>query len=134
MHYKYLNCKNKTKYLLLSAIICLDKALTASKKYSHYKIRVLPLYISIPTVQTVGRMNNNIKFEVRSNEGHHNVAHFHITVKGKGQGSYRIDNLEPIQTNLDSKTEKTVLEWADANRNLLVDTWNSFHGNRITVF
>ena len=79
-------------------------------------------------------LNNNIKFEVRSNEGHHNVAHFHITVKGEGQGSYRIDNLQPIVSDIDTKTEKIVLKWAEENRQLLVDIWNKYHGNRITVY
>lgn len=134
MHYKYLNHRNKLKYILLSSIINLDKSLSDSKNRSRYKIRVLPLYIPVPTVQNVGRINNNIKLEVRSNEGHHNVAHFHVTVKGRGQGSYRIDNLEPLQTNLDSKTEKTVLEWAESNRQLLVDVWNKYHGHRIIVY
>ena len=71
---------------------------------------------------------------MRSNEGHHNFAHFHVTAKGTGQGSYRIHNLEPLQTNLDSKTEKTVLEWAKSNRQLLVDVWKKYHEHRIVVY
>lgn len=82
---------------------------------------------------TIGRMNNNIKFEVRENEGHHNVAHFHVTIRGKGSASFRIDNLETIESDLSLSDEKEIRKWALRHRDLLIDTWNQFHGYRITV-
>ena len=63
----------------------------------------------------------------------HDFEPKYITIRGKGEGSYRIDNLEPIESNIDSKTEKLVLEWAIKHRDILVSTWNEFHGYRITV-
>ena len=129
-----INSKDRIKLSLLSCITELDgKIRTIRSPLKKYKISVKSLYLPEHNVQTVGRLNNNIKFEVRSNENHHNVAHFHITIRGKGEGSYRIDSLEPIESNIDSKTEKLVLEWAIKHRDILVSTWNEFHGYRITV-
>ena len=119
--------------MLLSSVIRLDRELGFKANIRKYRVKVLPLNIPEHTSQTVGKLNNNIKFEVRSNEGHHNVAHFHITVKGEGQGSYRIDNLQPIVSNIDTRTEKIVLKWTEENRQLLVNTWNHYHGRRIMV-
>lgn len=133
MQYKHLNQKTNIKYLLLSSVIHLDRELGFKANIRKYRVKVLPLNIPELTSQTVGKLNNNIKFEVRSKEGHHNVAHFHITIKGEGQGSYRIDNLQPIVSDIDTKTEKIVLKWAEENRQLLVNTWNHYHGQRITV-
>jgi hypothetical protein len=79
------------------------------------------------------QMSNNIKIEVRASEPQHNHAHFHVTVRGKGDGSYRIDNLQPIESNLSSADEKIIIAWAVKNRQLLIDTWNQFHGYRISV-
>ena len=78
-------------------------------------------------------MGNNIKFEIRSDESHHNVPHFHISIRGAGSGSYRIDNLEPIHSNIEKSKEKMLLEWAKQHQQELVNIWNEFHGYRITV-
>lgn len=122
--------KNIKALLLCNAITELDKNLF-QKSNPHYKAKIkkYPIHEMI----TVKRMGNNIKFEVRENEYHHNIAHFHITIRGKGSGSYRIDDLSPIKSDLEHSSEKKVLEWARENRQLLVDIWNEYHGHRITV-
>ena len=121
--------------LLLS--ICELEKILGFKSDSHHKkpyhISVKPIHFPEHNQITIGRIGNNIKFEVRSEESHHNTAHFHITICGAGSGSYRIDNLEPITTNINSSTEKELLKWASHHRQELVKVWNKFHGYRITV-
>lgn len=98
--------------------------------YKVYVHKIRPVEVGIVTV---GQMNNNVKFEVREKEAHHNEAHFHITIRGKGSGSYRISDFSAIESSISRKTEKGLLAWAQENKQLLVDTWNEFHGHRITV-
>ena len=98
-----------------------------------YKVTVRKILPIETDLLTVGKINNNIKFEVREKEPHHNEAHFHITIRGEGSGSYKISDFSAIESNIPSKTEKKLLAWAQENRQLLVDTWNEFHGYRITV-
>lgn len=128
--------KVPTKRLLLlqlkAAIIVLDKELFTRPRV-RYTVRKKPLNLGYHELITVGRINNNIKFEVRDNEHHHNVAHFHVTIRGKGSGSYRIDDLTAIQSDLSNSDEKIVLEWAKANKQILTNIWNEYHGYRIIV-
>ena len=98
-----------------------------------YKVTVRKIPPAETDLVTVGKINNNIKFEVREKELHHNEAHFHITIRGEGSGSHRISDFSAIETNIPGKTEKKLLAWAQENRQTLVDTWNEFHGYRITV-
>ena len=98
-----------------------------------YRIVVRKIFLVDHEVKTVGKMGNNIKFEVRSSEAHHNEAHFHITIRGQGSGSYRISDLSPIETSIPKIIEKKLLVWAWEHRQILVDTWNEYHGYRVTI-
>jgi len=127
---------NDTANILIANIYELDKLL-GFKRTAHKRkpYRLTKKAITTPEHNsiTVGRMGNNIKFEIRSEESHHNVAHFHISIRGAGSGSYRIDNLEPIHSNIEKSKEKMLLEWAKQHQQELVNIWNEFHGYRITV-
>lgn len=98
-----------------------------------YKVKVRRTMPYEPLVREVGRLRNNIKFEIRAAERHHNVAHFHVTIRGGGSGSYRIDNLSALESDIAGAREKEILAWAAENQQLLKDIWNEFHGERITV-
>lgn len=117
---------------LKSAITDLsDESGDSTKK--PYKVTVRKIPPVETDLVTVGKINNTIKFEVREKESHHNEAHFHITIRGQGSGSYRISDFTAIESNIPRKVEKQLLEWAQENRQTLIDTWNEFHGYRITV-
>lgn len=117
---------------LRAAITALSNDLGDRSKKT-YKVTIRKIPPVETDLVTVGTINNNIKFEVREKESHHNEAHFHITIRGEGSGSYRISDFSAIETNIPGKTEKKLLAWAQENRQTLVDTWNEFHGYRITV-
>ena len=122
---------DKTKITLLklkAAVTDLSDDLGGRSKQP-YKVTIRKIRPVEIDIVTVGKINNNIRFEVP----HHNEAHFHITIRGKGSGSYRISDFSAIESNISSKTEKKLLAWAQENRQILVDTWNEFHGYRITV-
>ena len=110
----------------------LDKQLF-NQGYKRYSVKFLRFLNFSAEIVTVGWLNNNIKFEVREIEPNHNEAHFHITIRGKGSGTYRISDLSPIKSNLRRLDEKIVLQWAHEHRGILVDTWNQFHGYRVVV-
>lgn len=128
---------NNTKRTILiklgESIISLDRALFVKPISTKYKISVKDARIPERNLVVVGKLRNNIKFEVRAAEQCHSIAHFHVEIRGKGSGSYQISDLEPIVTNLSKSDEKVVLEWAKQNRETLVDTWNAFNGYRVTV-
>ncbi|MDY5252784.1 MAG: DUF4160 domain-containing protein [Erysipelotrichaceae bacterium] len=117
---------------LRSAVVTLSNNLGDRDK-KPYKVSVRKILPIETDLVTVGTLNNNIKFEVREKESSHNVAHFHITIRGEGGGSYRISDFSVIESNIPKRTEKKLLEWARENRQILVDTWNEFHGFRVVV-
>ena len=117
---------------LRAAVVTLSNDLGGRNK-KPYKVSVRKILPVETELVTVGTINNNIKFEVREKESPHNEAHFHITIRGEGSGSYRISDLSVIESNISRRTEKKLLEWAQENRQILVDTWNEFHGFRVTV-
>ena len=121
-----------TLLLLKDAVSTLSKSIGDDSK-TPYKVTIRKISPVETNLVTVGKLNNNIKFEVREKEAHHNEAHFHITIRGEGSGSYRISDFTAIETDIPRKTEKKLLAWAQENRQTLVDTWNQFHGYRITV-
>ena len=102
---------------LKSAITDLSDELGDSTK-KPYKVTVRKIPPVETDLVTVGKINNNIKFEVREKESHHNEAHFHITIKGQGSGNYRISDFTAIESNIPRKVEKQLLEWAQENRQL----------------
>ena len=127
-----LSKKHLTLVLLKDAVSTLSKSI-GDDSGTPYKVTLRKISPAETDLITVGKPNNNIKFEVREKESHHNEAHFHITIRGEGSGSYRISDFTAIETDIPSKTEKKLLAWAQENRQTLVDTWNQFHGYRITV-
>lgn len=127
-----LDKKYTTLFLLKNAISNLSQSIGEDSGIP-YKVTLRKISLVETDLITVGKPNNNIKFEVREKESHHNEAHFHITVRGEGSGSYRISDFTAIETDIPRKTEKKLLAWAQENRQTLVDTWNQFHGYRITV-
>ncbi len=96
-----------------------------------YKTRTL----RIPSRESKTLKNiNGYRLEIRSSrEDKHNYAHFHIVKGEEGMASIRIDTLQVIESSLPSKDEKKILKWAQENRDILVETWNEFHGYRILV-
>ena len=127
-----INKEQATLLKLKAAITDLSVDL-GGRSQKPYKVTIRKIPPVETDLVTVGKINNNIKFEVREKEPHHNEAHFHITIRGEGSGSYRISDFSAIETNIPGKTEKKLLAWAQENRQTLVDTWNEFHGYRITV-
>ena len=127
-----LSKKHITLFLLKDAISTLSKSI-GNDSGAPYKVSIRKISPVETDLITVGKPYNNIKFEVREKESHHNEAHFHITIRGEGSGSYRISDFTAIETDIPRKTEKKLLTWAQENRQTLVDTWNQFHGYRITV-
>lgn len=115
------------------AIIKLSKTLDETGGL-RYKVDVRAIRPYEHDLVTVKRFNSNkIRFEVREKEQNHKEPHFHITITDEGSGSYRIKDLSRIESNIKRKTEKELLKWAQENRQTLVDTWNKFHGYRVTV-
>lgn len=74
------------------------------------------------------------RIEIRSRrEEHHNYVHFHVVKGTDGMASIRIDALEVSESSLPRKDLNKILEWAREYRDILVTTWNEFHGYRIIV-
>jgi len=134
--HRYIKVKIKKEQLTLLqlkvAITTLSNDLVGPSR-KPYRITVRKLHPVEHELVTVGKLGNNIKFEVRSAEEHHNEAHFHITIRGQGSGSYKINDFSPLKSNIPITTEKKLLDWARENQQLLVDTWNEYHGHRITI-
>lgn len=96
-----------------------------------YKARVIP----VPSVElkTITKMNG-YRIEIRTTrEDKHNYAHFHVVKGTDGMASIRIDTMEVIESSLPKKDLSKILKWALENRDILVSTWNEFHGYRIVV-
>ena len=121
-----INKEQATLLKLKAAITDLSVDL-GGRSQKPYKVTIRKIPPVETDLVTVGKINNNIKFEVREKEPHHNEAHFHITIRGEGSGSYRISDFSAIETNIPGKTEKKLLAWAQENRQTLVYTWNEFH-------
>ena len=97
---------------LKSAITDLSDELGDSTK-KPYKVTVRKIPPVETDLVTVGKINNTIKFEVREKESHHNEAHFHITIRGQGSGSYRISDFTAIESNIPRKpaNKKSSPKW-----------------------
>lgn len=118
---------------LRMAIIELSNELADTSNKQNYKIKVQKILSFEQDLVTVAQLDKKVRFEVREKEAPHNIPHFHITIKNGGDGSYKISDLTPIETTIPRKTEKKLLIWAEKNRQILVDTWNEFHGYRVMV-
>lgn len=132
--YRHFKIKKEqlTLLQLVAVITALSNYLVGSSR-KPYRINVRKIPLVEREAKSVGKIENNIKFEVRSSEAHHNEAHFHITIRGQGSGSYRISDLSPIKTNIPKTIEKKLIAWAQEKRQILVDTWNEYHGHIVSV-
>lgn len=120
--------KNRKKLLLLTLE---KKAGSLDENNGKYKARVIP----VPSVElkTITKMNG-YRIEIRTTrEDNHNYAHFHVVKGTDGMASIRIDTMEVLESSLPPKDLKKILKWAWENRDVLVATWNEFHGYRIIV-
>lgn len=68
------------------------------------------------------------KFEIRFNEGHHNVAHFHLS-NANEDASISIPDVDILAGKL-SKKQK-VESWALQNMDKIIDLWNMCHPENI---
>lgn len=120
--------KNRKRLLLL----ILEKMVgSLDEKNGRYKARVLPV-LSVE-LKTITKMNG-YRIEIRTTrEDNHNYAHFHVVKGTDGMASIRIDTMEVLESSLPQKDLKKILKWAGENRDILVTTWNEFHGYRIVV-
>ena len=109
----------------------LYKELFGRKKLKAYRYVLKKIPSSEHTLQTVGRINS-LKIEVRSSEKPHNLPHFHVTSPGRVNAVYTISpTIEFYKGAVTSKDNKAILNWAEQNREILVNMWNDYHGYRI---
>jgi len=76
-----------------------------------------------------GRING-IKIEIFSNE--QTPPHFHITAPGF-KASFRIDNCELHEGEVNSSTYKRIKEFYSKNRDQLIDLWNKLRPSNCPV-
>lgn len=108
------------------------KKVVGVKRAGKYKFSVDKIRSSALSRQTVDRINS-LKIEVRSSETSHNLPHFHVTSPGKVDAVYTINPIQFYKGNVDSKSNKVILKWAETNQETLITMWNDFHGYRIKV-
>ena len=118
--------KKKLILLLLERAVCsLDNE---SRNYS-VSVQRIP-FSELKTIKEI----NGYRLEIRSSrEEKHNYAHFHVIKGTDGMASIRIDTMGVQESSLPKKDLNKILEWAQKNRDILVTTWNEFHGYRIVV-
>lgn len=117
--------------LTISSLALFDK-IYGKKKFGRYKFMVKEIPTSEWNIQTVGRIRA-LKIEVRNSEKPHNLPHFHVTAPGKADAVYTISPVAFYMGEISGKDNKAVIEWAEKNRDMLVEMWNSYHGYRIKV-
>jgi len=76
---------------------------------------------------------NNLKIEIRQNEGKHGRPHCHVTTSDGKSVSIALDNFEILKGDLEKKYIKNVMTWIMNNVGLLNATWESFHGRIVHV-
>lgn len=116
---------------LKAAVTNLDNILFPSDKIKPcYKIRVgrRLFFHDLITVYS----KNNLKVEIRANEGSHKRPHLHVKVKQQ-EVSIALNNFEVLAGDLDKKHMRFVLAWAKENMDLLKETWETFHGTSVQV-
>ena len=119
-------------YKLQEAVTYLDEALFPDEKQiRQYRVHVkrLPYRDAVVVYRS---KDNNLKVEVREKEGKHGRPHFHVKVKLQ-EVSIALDTYEILAGSIDNKYMKVVLAWAKDNNELLVGTWEKFHGSIVQV-
>lgn len=117
--------------LTISSLVLFNE-LYGKKKYGKYKFIVKQIPTSEWNLQTAGRIKS-LKIEVRNSEKPHNLPHFHVTAPGKADAVYTISPVAFYKGEISGKDNKAVIEWAEKNREVLVEMWNDYHGYRIKV-
>lgn len=81
------------------------------------------------TFKVVDRQGS-LRFEIRTKENGHNEPHFHVET-GDFKASYSINTFERVAGIFPPKIEKQIIIWAKKNHEMLVEIWNSYHGDFI---
>ena len=71
-----------------------------------------------------------LKFEIRTKENGHNEPHFHVETSDFA-ASYSINTYNCLSGTFPSRIEKQIIKWAKKNHEMLVEIWNSYHGDFI---
>lgn len=79
--------------------------------------------------QVIDRQGS-LKFEIRTKENGHNEPHFHVETNDF-KASYSINTFERVAGAFPSRIEKQIITWAKKNHDMLVEIWNSYHGDFI---
>lgn len=124
--------KNDLQNELSTTTKLLYISIFGKKRWSGYKFSCKRIPSAEWNIQTAGRINS-LKIEVRSSEKPHNLPHFHVTAPGKIDAVYTIDPIAFYEGEIDGKSNEKILEWAEQNRDTLVEMWNDYHGYRIKV-
>ncbi len=124
--------KNDLQNELTTTTILLYTSIFGKKPWRNYKFSCKRIPSAEWNIQTAGRINS-LKIEVRSSEKPHNLPHFHVTAPGKIDAVYTINPIAFYEGEIDGKSNKKILEWAEQNRDILVEMWNDYHGYRIKV-
>lgn len=124
--------KNDLQKELSTTTKLLYISIFGKKRWSGYKFSCKRIPSAEWNIQTVGRINS-LKIEVRNSEKPHNLPHFHVTAPGKIDAVYTINPIAFYKGEIDGKSNKKILEWAEQNRDTLVKMWNDYHGYRIKV-
>lgn len=69
------------------------------------------------------------KFEIRFNEGHHNIAHFHVT-NVNYSASISIPDGDVIVGKLPFDMEKRIVSWGLRNMSQIIELWNKEHPDK----
>lgn len=69
------------------------------------------------------------KFEVRFNEEHHNIAHFHVS-NADYSASFSIPDADVLAGELPTDMQRKVVSWALNNMVHIVELWNKIHPQR----
>ena len=121
--------KKYKKKMILLTLESAVKSLDDEKRNYRAYVKRFP-FTELRTIKEI----KGYRLEIRtSREEKHNYAHFHIVKGTEGMASIRIDTMDVLESSLPKKDLKKIIEWAQNNRDILVATWNEFHGHRIVV-
>ena len=122
------NCSNdKANTKLEASTKALYISVYGRKKLGTYKFikKTIPNYEH--NVLVAGRIRS-IKIEVRNTEKPHNLAHFHVIAPEKINAVYTIDPIAYYEGEIDSKSSKAVLAWAEINRGKKYQNYRNTYG------
>lgn len=71
------------------------------------------------------------KFEIRFNEGHHNIAHFHLSNSDE-EISVSIPDADILEG--ETRNKKVIISWALNNMKNIVELWNRIHPEMTIIY